>query len=504
MENKFLTKSERMSQEYCCTVVRLGEILPIEGANTVAKTLVNGRTIVIGKDHKEGDVMIYCSNETQLNFDFLSVNNMFQHIDQNCNAEEVNAWMTEHANDDEEVKTEYLRKHRGYFDDKARVRMKKLAGEISMGILFEFDNFVKWCPALKDVNIEELVGLDFDTVNDVLFVKPYVPALKTSEPAKSSRDAKRNKRLRKFDRMIPGQFAFHYDTQLFEKVVSRFKPEDVVTISNKLHGTSYIIGNILVKQPKYQTGWFGKLYSKAFLRLPKFLQKTVDGYDVIYSSRSVIKNSTINENKKGYSAGLDRCFDKYYELLKDYIVPGVTLYGEIIGYEEGSNKFIQTVGQGYDYRCKPGENKFMIYRVTLMEADGIKHDLNVMDVYEYTLDLKRLLEEKGRKDIADRIHPIDIFYHGTLKDLYPDLDVNEHWHANLLERMKNDKIFFGMEENEPMCRNAVPREGIVIRIDDDVINEAFKLKCLKFLGKEAKEMDKGTTSDAEMAERYEA
>lgn len=252
MENKFLTKSERMSQEYCCTVVRLGEILPIEGANTVAKTLVNGRTIVIGKDHKEGDVMIYCSNETQLNFDFLSVNNMFQNIDQNCNAEEVNAWLAKHVNDDEEAKTEYLRKHRGYFDEKARVRMKKLAGEISMGILFEFDNFVKWCPALKDVNIEELVGLDFDTVNDVLFIKPYVPELKTSEPAKSSRDAKRNKRLRKFDRMIPGQFSFHYDTQLFEKVVKRFKPEDVVTISNKLHGC--VERNTLV-----ETEEFGKI-----------------------------------------------------------------------------------------------------------------------------------------------------------------------------------------------------------------------------------------------------
>lgn len=266
-----------------------------------------------------------------------------------------------------------------------------------------------------------------------------------------------------------------------------------------IHNTSYIIGNVLTNKPKY-----GGLYSKLFLYLPKRLQFTTPKYDVIYSSRSVIKNQFINNGKTGFSAGLDRCFDKYYELLKDYIFPGVTLYGEIIGYEEGSNKFIQKVGQGYDYRCKPGENQFMIYRVTLMGADGIKHDLNVMDVYKYTLDLKRFLEDRGRKDIADRIHPIDIFYHGTLKDLYPDLDVNEHWHANLLERMKNDKILFGMEENEPMCRNAVPREGIVIRIDDDVINEAFKLKCLKFLGKEAKEMDKGTTSDSEMAERYEA
>ena len=54
MIEKILTCSDKMSKEYCCTVVQLGEIQEIPGANTVAKTLVNGRTIVIGKEHKEG------------------------------------------------------------------------------------------------------------------------------------------------------------------------------------------------------------------------------------------------------------------------------------------------------------------------------------------------------------------------------------------------------------------------------------------------------------------
>ena len=66
-----LSQSKDMSHEYCCTIVRLGQILPIEGANTVAKTLVNGREIVIGKNCKEGDIMCYVSNECQLNTDFM-------------------------------------------------------------------------------------------------------------------------------------------------------------------------------------------------------------------------------------------------------------------------------------------------------------------------------------------------------------------------------------------------------------------------------------------------
>ena len=67
--------------------------------------------------------------------------------------------------------------------------------------------------------------------------------------------------------------------------------------------------------------------------------------------------------------------------------------------------------------------------------------------------------------------------------------------------MKHDQRF-AMEQNEPMCKNELPREGIVLRIENDPLNEAFKLKCLKFLGKEAEEMDKGNTDDIEMQERY--
>jgi Sec7-like guanine-nucleotide exchange factor len=57
-----------------------------------------------------------------------------------------------------------------------------------------------------------------------------------------------------------------------------------------------------------------------------------------------------------------------------------------------------------------------------------------------------------------------------------------------------------MEMNEPMCFTNVPREGIVVRISDDPVAEAFKLKCIKFLEKEAKNIDKGEV-DMEMIEK---
>ena len=70
------------------------------------------------------------------------------------------------------------------------------------------------------------------------------------------------------------------------------------------------------------------------------------------------------------------------------------------------------------------------------------------------------------------------------------VDKDNHWHEKVLDKLKNDKEHFGMEDYEPMCTDCkVPREGIVIRIDDDPTNEAFKLKCCAFLQMESKNID---------------
>ena len=57
--------------------------------------------------------------------------------------------------------------------------------------------------------------------------------------------------------------------------------------------------------------------------------------------------------------------------------------------------------------------------------------------------------------------------------------------------MKNDKEHFGMEEDEPLCKNKVPREGIVIRIDGDKFARAWKLKTMRHLAHEGKMNDSG-------------
>lgn len=64
--------------------------------------------------------------------------------------------------------------------------------------------------------------------------------------------------------------------------------------------------------------------------------------------------------------------------------------------------------------------------------------------------------------------------------------------------MKNDRTLILMEEDEPMCKNKVPREGIVLRIVNDEFSRAWKLKSLRHYGKEAEAHDKGEVDIEEL------
>ena len=136
----------------------------------------------------------------------------------------------------------------------------------------------------------------------------------------------------------------------------------------------------------------------------------------------------------------------------------------------------------------------MPYRITKELQDGKKYEWNVNEVKEWT---ERLIKDNA--ELKDKIEVIQILYHGRLKDLYPYIMLDEHWNENVFEALKNDKGHFGMELDEPLCKNKVPREGIVLRIDNDEVAEAFKLKTDAFYSKEQKLIDKGEI-DTELSE----
>lgn len=490
MNKDVLKMSDKGKSEYCCNVVRIGEVTPIEGSDFLAQTVINGDSIVVRKDEvKEGDLMLYASNECQLNLDFLSANNLFEigSYELNNNAKEVEALI----NDD---KKDEAKKRVGFFNKRGRVKMIRLRGVPSFGFLFSLDTLAKWKPEVANINLEDYIGKDFDTVCDELFVKAYVPYVKPkSERTKSD---KRNKKLKRFDRIIEGEFKFHYDTDPLAKNMSLIKPDDVVTISVKIHGTSAIIANVKTRIPKkiafYKRMWNWFIDNTNMFTDHRYIDYEI-GYDNVYSSRNIIKNKYINKDARDHDFYGSDIWGEYSEKLFPYIPEGMTIYGEIFGYLTGESKMIQ---KGYDYGCKSGHNKMMIYRITTEGDDGKKVEWNVSDVEKFT---NELIET--HPEIGEWLKPITILYHGTLKDLYPDISIENHWHENVLAAMQNDKEHFCMELYEPLCDIKVPREGIVLRIDDDPVNEAFKLKTVKFREKEKSLIDNGEV-DMEMMDTY--
>lgn len=467
---RIFEESENIKYEYCCSIVKIGELTPIENSDFLATTNVNGFPVVVRKDDiKEGDIMIYAPIETELNGDFCKVNNLYS---------------------DSEMNQDSTKK--GYFNKYGRVRIVKLRGEESMGYLFskaELETYI-------GEKIETLpVGQNFDMINGKLFVKAYVPRVKEPNETRSSGSNRRNKRLKKLNRIIPGEFSFHYDTQMLESNMLKFIPDDTISITVKLHGCSAIIGNVKVFAPK----WEGGLYEKIFNHLPKFLRFTKTKYDYVYSSRSVIINDDINPNRGiGFDNGSVQDNIKFYgELFKKYnIIPqGMTIYGEIVGYYRGKNTPIQKLDKDYDYGCEKGTNKLMIYRISQVIDGKTAFEWDIPEIYQWTVKLMNDYPE-----IAQYIHPIDILYHGKFKDLYPELDTTIHWGRNVLKNLKDEGKWF-MEKNEPLCKNKVPREGIVVRKINDPIKEAFKLKTMKFRFKECESVDKGQ-ADIEMLESY--
>ena len=551
---KIFTKSENFKQEYSATIVRVGELKDIENSDNLKQTVIDGFSVVVNKnDVKEGDYMIYCKNETELDKSFLSINNMYEIgcRELNSNANEVNDLIA--AGKEDEAK-----KMVGYFNKHGRVKMIKLRGCPSMGALMRLESFVKWDETLSDVKLEDYVKFDengnfipfdFDTINDKLFIKAYVPRV---NPVRSGGgQGKKKDKTKRFDRMIEGEFAFNYDTAQLNSNMWRFKPDDDVYISVKVHGTSIVLGNILVKKPTFMNkvrDFFNGIKDHRIKRidmeiakiekqlkhssdvadkatcseegvadcvnssiLEKMFNEEISGlekkrtrienrkfknfdteYYNVYSSRTVIKNKYINKHVNSGFFSVD-VWGEWNEMLKGKIPENITIYGEIVGYLNGSDKMIQ---KNYDYGCEKGKNKLMIYRVSEKMEDGTHREYEIDEVIEFT---NKLIADNPT--IKDCIIPYTLLYHGKLSDLYPEIDIHNHWNENVLEALKNDKEHFGMELDEPMCKNKVPREGICLRIANDPVKECFKLKCLTFLGKEAKEIDKGEV-DVEMSQTY--
>jgi hypothetical protein len=423
----FKTVSEHTN--YRAKIVRLANIRKHSNADRLQCVSVEGSNVITDLTAKDGDIYVFFPVESTINKEFLSWSNSFE--DKTLNA-------------DKEV--------RGFFSAKGRVRAISLRGERSEGYIVPAAKFFDWLSSVdsRAKFSEDMIGTEFDYFNDVKICDKYIVQKKGG--ASTPKDKKKIKRESK---IVDGQFRLTEDTAHFKRNLHKFSPEDVVTIGYKMHGCAAVLSKVLCKRKLTIRDRVAKVFGAK-------VQET--HYDYVFSSRRVIKNGYSDKKHDSfYSTDVwGMMAEKYNHTLKD----GISLYGEIVG-QMPNGKWVQ---KEYDYGLSAGVIDFFVFRITYTNAAG--------EVFEFTTpQVKRYCEKAGLKMVP-------IFFYGKLKDLYPDLDAENHWHENLLEKMIADYT----EKDCFMCRNKLPEEGIVIHKESDFF-EPYKLKSFSFVARTTAQND---------------
>lgn len=429
--------SEKANVNYLAKIVKLANLRKHTNADRLQVATIDGNNVITSLDAQEGMLYVYFPLESAINKEYLSYSNAFASKELNSNPE---------------VK--------GYFPNTGRVRAARLRGERSEGYIVPVTDISRW---LKDAYgkemtfTEEHVNTEFDLVCDIKLCEKYVNREKLIRERKENKNTKKKAKV---SRLVDDQFHFHIDTPQLKKFIHEVNPDDYIHISRKLHGTSAIISRVLCVKP---LTWYEKLLKRLKLNI-------VDThYDLVYSSRKVVKNGYLNEEEANhnhyYSSDVwGDCAKKYEHCLKD----GISLYGEIVGFTTDGS----AIQKGYDYGCAPNTFDFYVYRVTYTSPSG--------DVYEFT---PRQMEAYCAKY---GIKTVPLIYYGKARDFY-DISVNDHWHETFLQKLCDDYL----ELDCTLCSNSVPDEGICLRVDKPLDIQVYKLKSFRFFERETKLLDEG-------------
>lgn len=430
---KTLNISKDANINYLAKIVELKQIIPHPDKDTTKLqiAIVDFEEVVIGKDMQVGDVCVFFRPESQISEKFLSHINAFRHSELNQDKDKT-----------------------GFFEDSGRVRTVRLRKQLSAGFLVPIDQLEDYS---KMDNLRDLIGTEFDSIGDEVLVKKYI--IKTKESV--SQKDKQGKKP-KVSRLIDGQVHFHIDTQNLKYNATKISPDDTISITRKLHGTSGWASNVLTK--------------KKLNIIERLLQKLGchiidEEYDLVYGSRRVVKNGDEISSKQHFYD--EDIWGTVAEQLKEFIPKGFTLYYEIVGFTKSGS----AIQRDYDYGCGPINHDVYIYRITQTNKDGFVTELSTEQMQDFC---KRA-----------NLKYVPLYFFGKAKDWKSkdgdQISVSEHWNENFIQCLMNEYL----EKTCELCVTKAPDEGIVLRKELLFSFEAYKLKSAAFLAYETKLLDEG-------------
>ena len=406
---------------YLAKIVAINKLVPIQGADKIQSTIIDYNNIIVGKDTNLGDVVVYFPVECQINSELLSYLNLYSNSDLNKDTTQ-----------------------KGFFGTQGRVKcVSMLKGTVkSEGfcipllslkefIVDKFGNF----PADKNV-----LGISFDYYNDFQICKKY--ELDSFQDVKTKKEKSTNKL--KFI-LVDKQFKFHGDTSHLKQNIFKFNLDDIVVITNKVHGTSFIGAHVKINK---NLTWFQKIGIKVGLNR----DTTEWGY--VWSS-----GKPKNNLPKGVSSKTNKWATntKYYTYdvwqanwskISNIIPKGYSIYGEIIG---------QNIQGPYTYGIIG--NKLLVYKITVTNEDGVTHTLDWNSVKDFCKKYK--------------LEHVQELYVGPLNKFGSTYD-------DVIENLSKQYL-----EKDTVCGN--PDEGITIQSYAN--KEWYKLKSFRFLKKESETLD---------------
>lgn len=421
---------------YAAIVVALDKFVPLAGADRIQGALIFGNQVIVGKDAKPGDVGLFFPVECQLSHEFVAANNLYR--------------KPEWGNNEPLARP-------GFFEESRRVKAVKMRGHKSEGFFIPIASLAGVIPPAQDF---PPIGSEFDILGGVEICRKYI-----TKPV-GIPSVGRDRVARKEDSLVAGQFHFHIDTENLRRNIHKLTPDAWISISDKWHGTSVIVSNVLARK---KTNFFLQVLSKLGVPI------RTSEYSRVWASRRVVKGIDVPKiGAQHFYEGEDIWGIAAAELFSLRAVEkGITIYAEIVGFTPGGSP----IQSGYSYGCVPGTHRTLVYRITSTNEDG--------KVIEFSWNQIKAYTDKYGLEMVKELYfgrVIDLFTPGALGG------TENHWHEGLLRLLENMYVH---DQDCPWNVPGTPAEGIVVKVDRLDYDEAYKLKNFRFLEHETKLLDKG-------------
>lgn len=430
-----------INPNYAATVVALDRFVDLPNCDNVKHAIIYGACVVVGKDEPAGALGLFFPVETALSPEFRFENNLNREVSTNC---------------DTTAKA-------GFFEHHGRVKCMKFRGHKSEGF---------WIPIAaldylfigpeKDGALADVYqpGLQFDAIGEHVICSKYYSR---RNPGRLSKN--QTPREKAADRLLDGQFKFHYDTPKLAWHADLIKPDTIITITDKWHGTSAVFGRLLAKR---ELGWKDKVAQWLGISVNEV------GYEDVWASRKVIKGVGASvTDKLGYYG--EDVWAQVFGTVKDKIPDGYTVYGEIVGYTPTGAAIQSFGGKSWAYGCAPGNHRFMVYRVTFTGPNSAPRDLTWLQMVDFCT--------------RQGFETVELIYHGDAAWWAQwDADATCYPFQEVFFRKLDSLVHGRPDKHNP----GFPAEGIVLTVEDGApVRQGYKSKSFDFLEQETKALDKG-------------